>query len=405
MVAALALAATLAAAPVAPVATFALDNGVRVYVQRMSNGGMVIVRGTVALSPAFDPAGKEGTGAVTIALLHAHADATYDYGAHFSATVPAARVGRALATLAAGERNAAAMPAALAQAVDDETQQAEARASDATVRAQRAFDRAVYGNADPLVRVETARSLAAIVPGDVTAYVRRYFVPQNTTLVIVGDVDPRAVRGLVTRAFGGWPKAQPRPDADLPPAPAAFRSVSIVPGSDETGHVRIGQATLGRLDPDFYALTIVNAVLAARIAQVLPHGTSALLTTRRRGVLAIDFPVAPDALNAARDAAKAAVARVMREAIPASEWNAARARLLASPILSDPSPAAAVARAENIALNGLPVDYFTRIAGYYAVRPAAGLAAARRHLHADTFAEVIVTSAPVKSAVPSAPSP
>ena len=66
---ALALVAALAFVP-APAAadavrTFTLTNGVRVYAQHAATHGAVIVHGTIALSPAFDPAGKEGTGTVS----------------------------------------------------------------------------------------------------------------------------------------------------------------------------------------------------------------------------------------------------------------------------------------------------------------------------------------------------
>jgi hypothetical protein len=129
------------------------------------------------------------------------------------------------------------------------------------------------------------------------------------------------------------------------------------------------------------------------------------LTTRDRGVLEVDFAAPPSDLNADRDLAKAAVDRVLREPIPAPEWHAARTRLLASPVVTDPSQAGAIARLTNIALNDLPVTYFQRLASYYAVTPADGLRAARHALHAGAFVEVIVTSASPESAALPSPSP
>jgi zinc protease len=405
MIAALVIAAALATSSRA-IETFTLANGIRVYVERMRSRETVIL-GTVALSPAFDPPGKEGTGAIASAALHAQSDDTFEYGAHFGAHVPATRIGSALDTLAANARSTTFEDATVAALIEEEKQDLAQRNADAGARASRAFDRAIYGNADPVVRTETPQTLAAISAGDVRAYVQRTFVPQNTSIIVAGDVDPRALRTMVMRSFGTWKRAAAVPTIALPNPPQTLNSVTVIGGTDAVDRVRIGQAALGRRDPDFYALNIANAVISARLTRALPNAsaTSSLLTTRERGVIAVDMSVPAQELNTDRGIVKTHIARLITERIPAAEWNAARTRLLASPALHDAAQPAAVGRLQNLALNALPVTYFDRLASYYAVTPEAGLAAARRHLRADAFAEVIVTSAAPQSAPPIAPSP
>jgi predicted Zn-dependent peptidase len=384
---------------------FTLANGMRVYVQPAPTREVVVLA-SVALSPAFDPPHKEGTGAVAIAALHAHSDAVYEYGDRFGAHVRPNGLTRALTALAAHARDAAVPADTFSALVDEETQAAAERDADIGVRTQRAFDRAIYSSSDPLLRYESRQSIAAVTPADVAAYVRTYFVPQNMTLIICGNVDAAAVRGIVQRTFGRWPRARVTPVVALPKPPQTIRTVTVIGGTDTLDHIRIGQRTLGRLNHDFYALNLINAVISARLAQTLPESataTSSLLTTRDRGVLALNFAAAPADLNIDRDRAKAAADRVLRERIPAAEWNAARARLLASPSITDPTQPGQIARLTNIALNDLPVTYFQRLGSYYAVSPADGFRAAHRYLRAGTFAEVIVTSAAPQNAAPPPP--
>src|SRR6185436_17008612 len=60
--------------------------------------------------------------------------------------------------------------------------------------------------------------LQAASVGDVTSFFKRWYVPNNASLVVAGDFDPAAARGLIDRWFGGIPKV---PVSPAPPATAA----------------------------------------------------------------------------------------------------------------------------------------------------------------------------------------
>ena len=62
-----------------PVVT-TLPNGLKLLVQRVASNPTVFVRGVVRTSPTYDPAGKEGLGAITSGLMN-WGSAKYDYGA------------------------------------------------------------------------------------------------------------------------------------------------------------------------------------------------------------------------------------------------------------------------------------------------------------------------------------
>ncbi|WP_437679930.1 M16 family metallopeptidase [Sorangium sp. So ce131] len=65
--------------------------------------------------------------------------------------------------------------------------------------------------------------LQAATVNDVTAFFRRWYVPNNVSLVVAGDFDPQKTRDLIERYFGGIP-GQPVP-APAAPAPAKLNGI------------------------------------------------------------------------------------------------------------------------------------------------------------------------------------
>ena len=68
----------------------------------------------------------------------------------------------------------------------------------------------------------TRETMQAATQARLRAFNRRYYVPENMTLVVAGPVDPVAIRGIVDRTFGRMPatgyKAAPPPPASCSPA-------------------------------------------------------------------------------------------------------------------------------------------------------------------------------------------
>jgi zinc protease len=369
-----------------PLRAFTLANGLRVFADRMPAHGEAVIAGTVELAPSFDPPGKAGTGTIAAQLLPS-----------LSVHGPAPTLPAMLATIA-GEI-AAPHPSAdaFAHAVAEREAYVKAAALDPEERATHAFNRALFGPNDPQDLRDTKASLDAITLADVRAYDARYITPQRTTLVIAGDIDPATIQATVAAALGSWPPGPAVPPITFPSPPPLFRSVTFIPAPGPTVRLQLGQPTLGRDNPNFYALNLINAVLTARLAQRVPGARSVLQTTHGRGMLVIDAALAPPNVDAARALIKAEVARLRSVPVPAAEWNAARTRLLTSPAVTDPSVAAEIARIESIAENHLPLTYDAQLATFYAATPQDGLRAARTYL-SDAFAEVML--APLGRAAP-----
>jgi zinc protease len=85
------------------------------------------------------------------------------------------------------------------------------------------------------------------------------FAPCETSVVVVGDVDPGEAEAVVARAFGGWAAVNP-PALPASPvtAPASRRRVVIPMMNKAQADIAYGFTTLTRSDPAYYACWLMN---------------------------------------------------------------------------------------------------------------------------------------------------
>lgn len=96
----------------------------------------------------------------------------------------------------------------------------------AEIAVQQALWPAGHGNHN--LTIGTMEDLSAASLADVEAFYRRYYVPNNATLVIAGDIDKAATRTLVRRYFGWIPKRADPPHVTLQsPVNPLARSVDL----------------------------------------------------------------------------------------------------------------------------------------------------------------------------------
>jgi zinc protease len=96
---------------------------------------------------------------------------------------------------------------------------------------------------------------------DLYGYYRKYYVPNNATLVVVGDVDTRDAMKRVDHYFGN---IEPRPLQRRPHTPEpeqlGERRVTITrPGT--TAYLKLGYHAPGVEDPEFFPVLVLDAVL------------------------------------------------------------------------------------------------------------------------------------------------
>ena len=121
----------------------------------------------------------------------------------------------------------------------------------------------LYGADHPYARPArgTPHSLDAIDAAHLADFHRRYLVPSALRVVVAGDIDPRKAIEGITQAFSGWRESAADPEIVPPPVSAARRTRVIpMPGKLQTD-IAYGFTAVRRLDPRYYAYTLLNHVL------------------------------------------------------------------------------------------------------------------------------------------------
>ena len=97
---------------------------------------------------------------------------------------------------------------------------------------------------------------------DVRQFYRRWYVPNNVTLVIAGDFDPVQARAWVEKYFGEF--AAGAPVADMEPRPAGLQASKSLFHEDNFAtlpELNLVWPTVTALSPDYWALNVLSELL------------------------------------------------------------------------------------------------------------------------------------------------
>lgn len=115
------------------------------------------------------------------------------------------------------------------------------------------YGRRVKGTIETVERIDR-RALAAAR--------HDWFSPSDLVVVLVGDVDPGRAIEETNRAFGDWKGYPARPLVVSSPGPAPGRRQSVHPMMNKSqADIAYGFNTISRLDPSYYAFSLMNNVL------------------------------------------------------------------------------------------------------------------------------------------------
>jgi len=140
----------------------------------------------------------------------------------------------------------------------------------------------------------TTESLTRISPADIAKLHGRFYRPDNSILVIGGDIAAKDAFALGTKYFGDWQK----PPTALPQLSAAMKEAGpttgriVVIDKPDAGQAAVYLARTGitRRDPDYFRGIVTNSVLSGysgrlnqeiRIKRGLSYGAGSTLDTRR----------------------------------------------------------------------------------------------------------------------------
>jgi predicted Zn-dependent peptidase len=128
--------------------------------------------------------------------------------------------------------------------------------------AGREYVKVIYGPESVYARHTEYATIDNITRDDLVAFHKRFYPPNNVMLAVWGDFDTKQMVAKIGEVFKGWEKAS----VELPKVPQVqydFRSTVNLVRKDDINQSAIFLGHIGGMmnDPDYYALTMMNAVL------------------------------------------------------------------------------------------------------------------------------------------------
>jgi zinc protease len=102
------------------------------------------------------------------------------------------------------------------------------------------------------------------------AFNQQYYTPENMVLVVVGPVDPKAIRAMVDATFGKRPKTGYAPPPVPPLSPLKGVICKTVERPEQQAQLALGWQAPSLANPDSFALDLVATILGGSESSRLP---------------------------------------------------------------------------------------------------------------------------------------
>ena len=268
------------------------------------------------------------------------------------------------------------------------------------------FDRLVYGfHPYGVPNSGTPETLSAITRGDLQAYHRRNFVPNNMILAIVGDVTSGEAFAAAERVFGGWPRAEIESLKIADPPPPTRRIVIVDKPDSVQTEIRVGQLAIPRKHPDYLAWDLAVKILggegANRLHRVLrserglTYGASADTEARKQsGDFVAETDTRTETTGEALRLMVDEISKLQRDRVFERELADAQAYLAGSFPLTIETPNDIATQVLNVVFYELPVEEIgTFRERVQRVTPDDILRVARFYVRPDRLSIVLVGNA------------
>ncbi|MEJ2069042.1 MAG: pitrilysin family protein [Syntrophobacterales bacterium] len=274
---------------------------------------------------------------------------------------------------------------------------------------ERALKQALFPKNDPALRQATPASVSSLTRQNIQDYYARVFRPDETTIVVIGQVTPERARSVVEKYFGQWQATGPKPNLKLPAVPPNPPSTVTVPDASRVQDKVILAETLGltRANPDYYALALGNHVLgggfyATRLYQQLREETGLvyhvgvdLEASRTRTIYAVNYGCNPANADKARAIVYRNLMDMQKQPVSPDELRQAKVMLLRRIPLAESSVAKIAQGWLYRTKLDLPLNQPTLVARRYVTMTAEQIQAAfGRWLRLSDFVQVSQGPAP-----------
>jgi zinc protease len=270
-----------------------------------------------------------------------------------------------------------------------------------------AFNELVYQD-HPLHRPSHGypHTVEGLTRADLQEFHRKYFVPNNVILSIVGDFRVPELLPKIEKAFGGWENSP----IEFPTYPAPVRQtgkrVKFLTMPAQQLNIYLGHLGVNRRNPDYYALQVLDTILGggagftARIPQRLRDELGLAYTTFASitmtagldpGRFIAFIGTSPENMKLAIDGLLNEIRRIIEEPVTAQELQDAKDYLTGSFVFafeSSPQIARFLVHAEVYSLG---FDYIEKYPEYIRAVTIDDISrVARKYLDCESYTLVVV---------------
>lgn len=276
---------------------------------------------------------------------------------------------------------------------------------DVSAMAGRVQSAIAYGKEHPYGEFATEETVNKVSLEDAKKFYQTYFNPNNAYLVIIGDVDTKAVKKLVKKHFNSWEKGAQVLTNWKNPVASNEATINFIdmPNAVQSEVSVQNVVNLQMKDPDYLPTLMANRILggggSARLFQNLREdkaytygsyssiGNSKYVPSRFRAYASVR--------NAVTDSAAVQILeeiqKITSEPVTQKELDAAKATYVGNFVMALERPSTIANYALNIETEGLPKDFYkTYLERINAITVADVQQAARKYFSTENT-QVVVT--------------
>ncbi|WP_404992456.1 M16 family metallopeptidase [Cupriavidus pauculus] len=422
------LAGTVANAAI-PIESWTASTGAKVFFVPSPSIPMLDVNLDFDAGSRYDPPGKAGLATLAAALLDKGAgaqdgqparneaqiaDAFADTGADFGGAAGGDRGGIGLRTLTASPEREQSLrlagqlikaPTYPDAVVAREKQRLITAIREGDTRpgviADKTLSKAIYPS-HPYGISATPESVGSITRDDLVKFWRDNYSAKRAVITLIGAIDRKEAEQIAEDLTRGLPDgvASPKlPDVQMS-IPASEKRI---PHPAQQASVALGQPSIARGDPDYFALLVGNYVLGGggfssrltdqvREKRGLTYGVDSYFApSKQPGPFSITLQTKKENTDEALGLVRKILAQFVADGPTDTELRAAKDNLINGFPLRIDSNRKLLTNVANIGWYGLPLDYLdTWTAQINKVTRDQVRAAFQRHVHPDAMATVIV---------------
>lgn len=236
--------------------------------------------------------------------------------------------------------------------------------------ASRELGKLIYGEESPYGRTIEYNTLDNITRQDLIDFYKRYVTPENIILGIVGDFEPKTMKGLIEETLGQWEPNTSTPKINIPSASQKQDQGVFLVDQPQLNQSSVLVGHLGgKLDnPDYPILTVLNGLFngfGGRLYNDLRSRQGLAYSVYGFWSAAYDYPgtFVAGGQTASENTVKfitsllGEIKRVQNTAITTDELNYAKESILNSFVFKFENPSQTLSRLLTYEYYGYPNDF------------------------------------------------